>query len=352
MLATVWSHYETSVLAKKRRAPDRPTTTEVDFLRTRDRLMAIMAESSPHGPAARVAEFDLVAQRALWRSLHHDHGCSAKSISIYMSYLAAAIRDAARPRVVIRDGKEVETSIISSHIYVEASERRIAEVLDAPLSQAREWVPTTKQLAAFIDSIEQEHLFRYVIIALNTWARPEAICDLNFRDQIDMDHGLINLLPIGRQQTSKFRPTIPLTNNLRAWALIWDDPYPIRWCGEPVASVKKGFAAAAAKAGLHHMTRYTLRHYMATTVRRQRLSRGRAVTREQRSAWLGHQARGGSDTTSWYESHDPDWLAEAREATDKIVSTLATHCTHRHLIPDNMDARSGLTAIAGGRLGR
>jgi integrase len=53
--------------------------------------------------------------------------------------------------------------------------------------------------------------------------------------------------------------------------------------------------------GIHRITPYTLRHFMATRVRGLRDVK---VDREQRSLWLGH---GKKDATSWYESHDPEF---------------------------------------------
>jgi hypothetical protein len=112
MLATVFAHYETNVILPKRRDPDRMTNVERGFLLTRDRLMDFLSEKLPdgsmrsvHGKATRVSALDLPTQRAFWRVLHK-LGCSARSIAIYMSYIAAAVNDAAKPRVVERDGRE------------------------------------------------------------------------------------------------------------------------------------------------------------------------------------------------------------------------------------------------------
>jgi integrase len=73
--------------------------------------------------------------------------------------------------------------------------------------------------------------------------------------------------------------------------------------------------AAEAK-GIQRITRYTLRHFMATRVRGMT---GSNVGREQRSLWLGHGKR---DATSWYETHDPEFLRECAVATDLVIDKL------------------------------
>ena len=79
------------------------------------------------------------------------------------------------------------------------------------------------------------------------------------------------------------------------------------------------------------MTCYTLRHFIATNMRRASI----AVSREQRSKWLGHAVKEGSRTTDWYEKLDPDYLEEAMRATDEIMLKLQKH-TRRQLLAPTM----------------
>jgi len=131
------------------------------------------------GKAARVSELDLPTQRAFCRVLHRQ-GCSARSIAIYMSYIAAAINDAAKPRIVERDGREEETSILTHPVHIVAQDKVIAEALNSPLSQPRDWVPTMKQMATILDECA-EHVFRYLVVALNT-------CPAGGKRQAPADH--------------------------------------------------------------------------------------------------------------------------------------------------------------------
>src|SRR5262249_54686909 len=84
--------------------------------------------------------------------------------------------------------------ILSGAPHIDDSEDRVKVVTDLPLSEPRDWVPTDAQLAAMFDAIEDgredhEGALRYMIMALNTWARPEAITELSVKAQVKFDPG-------------------------------------------------------------------------------------------------------------------------------------------------------------------
>ena len=66
------------------------------------------------------------------------------------------------------------------------------------------------------------------------------------------------------------------------------------------------------------------------------------VDREQRSLWLGHGRR---DTTSWYETLDPEFLRECALATSRAIEKL-NQLTHRTLVPPNIQAMQELAISA------
>jgi hypothetical protein len=105
------------------------------------------------------------------------------------------------------------------------------------------------------------------------------------------------------------------------------------------ASELNGAITHAEGRGIRRITRYTLRYFMATRVRALREIK---VDREQRSLWLG---RGRKDETSWYESHDPEYLLEASQATTLIMSKL-DELTRRPLVPESLRQRKLLTGLA------
>ena len=93
------------------------------------------------------------------------------------------------------------------------------------------------------------------------------------------------------------------------------------WNNEPIKSVKRTWQRHASACGLPEFTRYTLRHFMATKVRRAKPP----VPAEQRSQWLGHVGDRANRTTRMYEKFDPDYLADCARATDAIIAELQDH---------------------------
>lgn len=91
--------------------------------------------------------------------------------------------------------------------------------------------------------------------------------------------------------------------------------------------------------GIRKITPNTLRHFMATRVRGLKEVR---VDREQRSLWLGHGKR---DATSWYESHDPEFLLEASQATTIIIEKLDA-LTIRDLSPPQQVEKKAQSKLA------
>ena len=101
--------------------------------------------------------------------------------------------------------------------------RRIASVPHIPVAKRGDVsAPTLErisvaQIAEMLDyavaSRRCQSLHRYLIAAVTTLARPEAICDMNLdpsRQQWDVEGRRFNLNPAGRRQTAKYRPTCPV----------------------------------------------------------------------------------------------------------------------------------------------
>jgi integrase len=298
------------------------------------------------GTTPRAGDFSLARQESFMRWCNDKHALSCKSISTYLSTIKAAYRFAARPRI-IRDarGREREVRIISEAPYIEDSEAQITKVTGLARSTPREWIPTDKEMAQLIDAIEHEQVFRYVVMALNTWARPEAITELSVKAQVNFERGLVVLNPPGRVQNKKVRPTIRLTDNLKGWLLYWNLDRPIVENGIPVGKIdNRTLKKAARRAGIanaRNFTRYTIRHFMATRVRK---VDGVQVSREQRAEWMGHVDPDHSVTQNWYESFDPDYLEAPAKATDQIIRRLDSMCQRRLWAP-NVEQKSGFTVI-------
>lgn len=213
-------------------------------------------------------------------------------------------------------GQPIETALMThapKFIYKRA---RIAKELKIPESKPRHNKLSIEDMAAALDKLKLDHLFRFAILALNTWARPEAVAE--FDPKVQRERGLIYINPPDRVQTNKRRPMITETRCLGGWLDKWGDGPLLVFQGEAVADPKK----ALAKVGL---TPGCFRHFMTTMVKRY----CRGVTREQRSLWLGHAVREGSRTTDNYEAFDPEYLADVALATDFVMQQVQAKCSRK-----------------------
>jgi hypothetical protein len=218
-------------------------------------------------------------------------------------------------------GQDIETALMTHAPKFVYKRDRIAKELKIPPSKPRHNKMSIEDMARALDALEHEHLFRFAILALNTWARPEAIAD--FDPATQRDGGLLYINPMDRAQTNKRRPTITETRCLAGWLDRWGSGAPLLiFQGQRVADVKKALGRAGERAGVH-LTPGSFRHFMPTMVKR--LCRG--VAREQRSLWMGHVVREGSRTTDNYEAFDPEYLADVALATDYVMLQLQAKCT-------------------------
>jgi integrase len=297
-------------------------------------------------------------------------------VSRILSVVAAACRYAAKTKLIKSASGELRQARLLRYVpEISYNTKWVADIRQVAEPRPRDYVPSFEELASLLDTECGELLRRYDIIALNTWARPEAIVDLNVGQQVDFENELLDLNPPNRRQNKKQRPIIRLTANLRGWLEHWAEDRPLsydkksddgkleriaarhlkaqfarrstRWMlrqtgftqgeiGQLLNLSRKGNSAELNKAlesaerkGIQRITRYTLRHFMARRVR------GLAETnvgREQRSMWLGHCKR---DATSWYETHDIEFLRECFQATTLVIEKL-DRLMQRELISPNV----------------
>jgi integrase len=277
------------------------------------------------------------------RYCHATYAHSAATIDRTLSVLGAALNDAAavkmRPDPL---GTMVEGALVSHVPMIVYQRARISKELRIAAPKKGGFVPSLAQMATFIDAIETKHLQRWIILALNTWARPEAITDFEPSRQYNRSTGAIDLNPDGRLQTNKRRPEILATQGLSDWLDRWRDediaayqakhgsqpnhPLPLLvYKGERVAVVKRAIRRIADEAGVPELTQKTIRAFMATHVRKM----CPLVSRERRSLWLGHTVKEGSLTTEHYEAFDVDVLDEVALATDFVIGELQKLTTTR-----------------------
>lgn len=181
------------------------------------------------------------------------------------------------------------------------------------------------------DKRSRLHLPLFVQIALYTGQRASAILGLTWA-QVDLDRARIDFNPLGRIQTKKRRPIIPIPRGLlatlrrrrvqaeqenrkrmlkaaRSAAPSQPKPFAsqtvIAYRGERVGSTKKGFGSAAERAGVPDCTPHTLRHTAGTWMAQL------GVNMKEIGDYLGHSS---TRTTELYAHHHPDYMVNARKA--------------------------------------
>ncbi len=235
------------------------------------------------------------------------------------------------------------------------------EIASAPYvrvvgSQAtRERVLSLPEAAALFNAEPPDHIFRFLLLSFNTLARPEALFELQ-PFQIDFENRLLALNPPGREQTKKHRPTLPITDTLLPWLKAWaGSRYYVQWHDQqkaPVDSIKTTWRTLRADAerllleadpkhgGLVDVVPYTIRHTMATELRR------RGVPQWEIAGMLGHRADGG--VTERYAKFAPDHLGKAAAAIDDYFNELQPLVRREIVLPMEQPKRA-FAVIDGGK---
>ena len=189
----------------------------------------------------------------------------------------------------------------------------------AGVAHAPMWMPpmpessvehlTKTQFRKFLSGCTAPHVALFAQIAVATGARSTALLELQW-DRVDLDRRLINLNPRGQQQVAnKRRATVPINDQLAPLLEAAKEgaqgDYVIEYHGEKVASIKKGFAAAAARSGVH-CTPHMLRHSAAVWMAEAR------TPMDEIASYLGHTNT--SITAKVYARFSPDYLQRAAKA--------------------------------------
>ena len=117
-----------------------------------------------------------------------------------------------------------------------------------------------------------KHLARFILIALYTGTRKEAILRLGFMRNtaggwIDTDQGMIYRRGADERETKKRRPPMKLSRKLLAHCLRWKSAgaiWAVQIDGQRVGDIKKAFEGARTRAGLPDVTPHTLKHTAIT----------------------------------------------------------------------------------------
>jgi hypothetical protein len=180
--------------------------------------------------SVKTSQFSSIYQTefAKWCAAEFHH--SPAYVSRVLPVVAGACRFATKTKLVKSVTGELREAKLLRYVpEVNCDTKWVAEVMQIAEPRPRDYVPTFEELATLLDSECSEVLRRYDIIALNTWARPETIIDLNVRRQVDFENGLLDLNPPSRRQNKKQRPIIRLTSNLQNWLEHWAEDRPLSY---------------------------------------------------------------------------------------------------------------------------
>lgn len=185
-------------------------------------------------------------------------------------------------------------------------------------SPARDRVLTVDESAALWLASELPHERMMLALLYGTLARPEAVLGLTAAS-VDFDRWLLTQNAVGRKQTKKHRPTVPVAAFLRPWLQTADDGPLVAWHGKPIASFKTAWRKLRARAWLGpDVVPKTIRHTMATELR------AANVPEAEIQGFLGHRAFGGK--TEVYAKYRPDYLGKATAAIDDYMARVRASC--------------------------
>jgi integrase len=173
------------------------------------------------------------------------------------------------------------------------------------------------EIARLFDAADHhEPLYRYLLLLLATFCRPEPPHELRGRE-LDFRHRLIHLNPAGRRQNKKFRPTVKLPWFIAdTFAGIGPDDYLLTGSPKPIRNLKKSFFNAIERAQLQgKATRYSFRHTGGRWLRANRVEPWEV------QAQLGHRRAYGA-TTEIYAPFDPDYLTHALAAIERLFAAV------------------------------
>ena len=163
MILTALDHYYENEVKEKPSASPAARAIELGIQFLQERLL----------PTASVAEFGPLRQKEFmnWSRARFDH--TPSTIARNLSVFSAAFRFGRK----LVDVKEFEVQLLSGAPDVVTQANAVAKALNLPEPKPREWTPTFEEFGRLIDGLvpRQENLFRFVMIALNTLARPEAM---------------------------------------------------------------------------------------------------------------------------------------------------------------------------------
>ena len=218
----------------------------------------------------------------------------------------------ARRRAGIKDGT-ISTELGHLRMVLLWHEKRTrdfrASYVERPTPPRRKEIHLRReQCRKLIDAATMPHIRLYIMLALATGGRNEALLDLTW-DRVDFERGLIDLRNPNINRPHKGRAVVPMNRTIRAALTEARDgalsEYVIEWAGRRIKSVKKGIKATALAAGIKtisvspHIFRHSAAVHMAEA----------GVSMEVIAQYLGHEDV--NVTRKVYARFSPTYLKQA-----------------------------------------
>lgn len=181
-----------------------------------------------------------------------------------------------------------------------------------------------EEFARLFLSAEGTHLKVFMTVLGNTLCRPDAAFDLA-PDQVDWEYAVICLNPDGREQTKKYRPTVPITKALKPLLNKCSAPKIVNYRGRGIAEIDSAWRTMVAKSGINpeRVNPYSIRHTMG------RALRAAKVKGEEISIYLGHKPVDANDVTGVYSPVDPTYLRDAAQVVEAYWARLQAEITRQ-----------------------
>lgn len=174
-----------------------------------------------------------------------------------------------------------------------------------PASAPRDRYLAKEELERLMSHVTTPHVRLFIVLAVTTGARMSAILELRW-DQVDFKHKTINFNQLGREQSNKRRPEVPINNrallSLEEAARGAVSDFVVEWDGRPVKSIKKAIRRAAERSGVicsPHVFRHTAGVWMAQG----------DIPMQKISQYLGHTSSRVTERT--YARYSPSFMKDA-----------------------------------------
>ena len=215
-----------------------------------------------------------------------------------------------------------------NHCHVEGYVTAAPRVRMPPKPAPRDRWLTRDEVAALLRSARRNprarHLCRFILIAVYTGTRTEAILNLRFMASteggwIDTEKELMYRRGAGQLESRKRTPTIPLPRQLLAHMRRWERNgamYAVEVDGQRVAGIKTSWTTALRESGIDHCTKHDLRHTAITWAMQ------RGVERWEASGYFGLSLE---MLERVYAHHHPDFMRGAVAAMERRAPAKLGH---------------------------